>query len=154
MRRSCQTMALWIGLPVARSQTSAVSRWLVMPMAAIGAGFGAGRCSASRAVASVVRPEVLGVVLDPAGLRVVLGELALRDGQHGAARRRRRSRGWRWCPGRWPAACRSLAWPLSSAEPRMNRVERGDPLGADAQPELVRRHSDVVRCARPFVPHR
>ena len=26
VRRSCQTMALWIGLPVARSQTTVVSR--------------------------------------------------------------------------------------------------------------------------------
>ena len=33
VRRSCQTMALWIGLPVARSQMIAVSRWLVMPIA-------------------------------------------------------------------------------------------------------------------------
>ena len=40
VRRSCQTMALWIGLPVARSQMTAVSRWLVMPMAS-------GRCRAS-----------------------------------------------------------------------------------------------------------
>ena len=31
-RRSCQTIALWIGRPVLRSQTSVVSRWLVMPM--------------------------------------------------------------------------------------------------------------------------
>ena len=32
VRRSCQTMALWIGLPLTRSQTIVVSRWLVMPM--------------------------------------------------------------------------------------------------------------------------
>src|SRR6056297_2039330 len=35
VRRSCQTIALWTGLPVARSQTSVVSRWFVMPIAAI-----------------------------------------------------------------------------------------------------------------------
>ena len=35
VRRSCQTMALWIGLPVALSQMTTVSRWLVMPMAAM-----------------------------------------------------------------------------------------------------------------------
>ena len=28
-------MALWIGLPVSRSQISVVSRWLVMPMVAM-----------------------------------------------------------------------------------------------------------------------
>ncbi|MCY1353105.1 hypothetical protein D9M69_394350 [compost metagenome] len=32
-------MAGWIGVPVAASQTRVVSRWLVMPMAAISAGF-------------------------------------------------------------------------------------------------------------------
>ena len=37
VRRSCHTIALWIGLPVARSQTTTVSRWLVIPMAAISA---------------------------------------------------------------------------------------------------------------------
>ena len=35
VRRSCQTMALWIGLPVALSQMTTVSRWLVMPIAAM-----------------------------------------------------------------------------------------------------------------------
>ena len=33
VRVSCQTMALWNGRPVWRSQTIAVSRWLVTPMA-------------------------------------------------------------------------------------------------------------------------
>ena len=35
VRRSCQTMARWIACPVARSHTTVVSRWLVMPMAAM-----------------------------------------------------------------------------------------------------------------------
>ena len=34
VRRSCQTIALAIGRPVARSQTTVVSRWFVMPIAA------------------------------------------------------------------------------------------------------------------------
>ena len=34
VRVSCQTMALWTASPVVRSQTTVVSRWLVMPMAA------------------------------------------------------------------------------------------------------------------------
>ena len=38
VRRSCQTMARPSGRPVARSQTSVVSRWLVMPIAARSAG--------------------------------------------------------------------------------------------------------------------
>ncbi len=33
VRRSCQTIALWIGSPLWRSQTMVVSRWLVMPTA-------------------------------------------------------------------------------------------------------------------------
>ena len=37
VRRHCQTMALYTGSPVALSQTTVVSRWLVMPMAAISA---------------------------------------------------------------------------------------------------------------------
>ena len=32
VRRHCQTMALYTGRPVAFSQTTVVSRWLVMPM--------------------------------------------------------------------------------------------------------------------------
>ena len=66
VRRSCQTMARWIGRPLARSQTSVVSRWLVMPIAAMSArqvpsaGAPGGRSSTS------IAPDVLGVVLDPA----------------------------------------------------------------------------------------
>ena len=35
VRRSCQTMARWTAVPVPRSHRTVVSRWLVMPMAAI-----------------------------------------------------------------------------------------------------------------------
>ena len=38
VRVSCQTMALWIGCPVARSHTTAVSRWLVIPSATTASG--------------------------------------------------------------------------------------------------------------------
>ena len=34
VRRSCQTMALWIGWPDSASHRSVVSRWLVTPSAA------------------------------------------------------------------------------------------------------------------------
>ncbi len=53
VRRSCQTMAFWSGAPVARSQTSVVSRWLVMPMAAIPAAPSGVFEIASRQVSSV-----------------------------------------------------------------------------------------------------
>ena len=87
VRRSCQTMARWIGLPVRRSQTTQVSRWLVMPMAAmsLGAQLGGGQ----RLPGGLDRraPDVLGIVLHPARGRIVLGELALcepQDAQIGA----------------------------------------------------------------------
>ena len=35
VRRSCHTTARWIGFPVARSHTTIVSRWFVMPIAAM-----------------------------------------------------------------------------------------------------------------------
>src|SRR5438477_4079733 len=38
VRRSCHTMALQIGSPVARSQTTVVSRWFVMPIPEISDG--------------------------------------------------------------------------------------------------------------------
>jgi hypothetical protein len=34
VRVSCQTTALWIGLPLERSHTTVVSRWFVTPTAA------------------------------------------------------------------------------------------------------------------------
>jgi hypothetical protein len=34
VRRSCHTIARWIGAPVFRSQTTVVSRWFVIPIAA------------------------------------------------------------------------------------------------------------------------
>ena len=79
VRRSCQTMALWIGSPVCRSQTMVVSRWLVMPIAhhVLQRNFGLAQRLA-RDVA-LRGEDLLGVVLDPAGLRKDLAELALRD---------------------------------------------------------------------------
>ena len=78
VRRSCHTMALWIGLPVLRSQTSVVSRWLVMPIAATSLGLDA-RLAQRRAAGGDDRaPDVLRVVLDPAGLRIDLAEFLLR----------------------------------------------------------------------------
>ena len=53
VRRSCQTMARWIAWPVARSHTTVVSRWLVMPMAAMSFAVRPAFFSASRQVAMV-----------------------------------------------------------------------------------------------------
>ncbi len=52
VRRSCHTIALCTGLPVLRSQTIVVSRWLVTPTARMSRGAMPARSIASRAVAS------------------------------------------------------------------------------------------------------
>src|SRR5882724_11079856 len=53
VRRSCQTMARWMAWPVRRSHTTVVSRWLVMPMAAMSFAVRPAFFSASRQVAMV-----------------------------------------------------------------------------------------------------
>ena len=100
VRRSCQTMARPSGSPVARSQTSVVSRWLVMPIAAIAAGREAGPLDRGAADGGGRGPDVVGVVLDPARLREVLRELLLRRGDDAPCARRTRWPGSRSCPGR------------------------------------------------------
>ena len=75
VRRSCQTIARCRGSPVRRSHTTTVSRWLVMPIAATGSLELARPRSASVACDAV--PDLVGVVLDPPGLREVLRELAV-----------------------------------------------------------------------------
>ena len=54
VRRSCQTMALWIGSPVCRSQMMVVSRWLVMPMPITSFSATSALRSTSRAVSRCV----------------------------------------------------------------------------------------------------
>ena len=54
VRLSCQTMALWIALPVRRSQTIVVSRWFVMPIATIARPAASAPSIASRVTARVV----------------------------------------------------------------------------------------------------
>ena len=53
-RRSCQTMARWMGSPVRRFHSTVVSRWLVMPMALMSLALSPALAMASRAVASWV----------------------------------------------------------------------------------------------------
>jgi hypothetical protein len=54
VRRHCQTTAGWIGRPVARSQTTTVSRWFVTPTAAISSVRAPAATIARRAHARVV----------------------------------------------------------------------------------------------------
>ena len=76
-------MALWIGLPLARSKISVVSRWLVMPIAAMSGTARPAAAMASRQVASTVRHKSSGFMFDPAGLRKVLGKFMLGNGRDG-----------------------------------------------------------------------
>ena len=77
VRRSCQTIARAIGLPVLRLHTRVVSRWFVIPIAA----------SLREGIRPLRRarlhdrqrdlPNFLGIVLDPTGIRVVLAKLRI-----------------------------------------------------------------------------
>ena len=89
VRRSCQTSARCSGRPVTRSQATTVSRWLVMPIAATSVRPDPRDHLDERGEGRV--PDLVGVVLDPAGTGEVLGELAVREGdRRGPARRPRR----------------------------------------------------------------
>ena len=76
VRRSCQTIAWPYGRPVDRSHATTVSRWLVIPIAATDAGAGSLDDLDQRRPSGI--PDLDRVVLDPAGAREVLGELAVR----------------------------------------------------------------------------
>ena len=54
VRRSCQTIARWIGRPVDRSQRTTVSRWFAMPMAATASAPQPAFASTARTVETVV----------------------------------------------------------------------------------------------------
>ena len=105
VRRSCQTSARCSGSPVDGSQQTTVSRWLVMPTASSSPGSTPG--VVERLAGDRVRdvPDLGRVVLDPARLREVLGELAVGAADAARPAGRRRGRSCRSCPGRWPAAC-------------------------------------------------
>ncbi len=83
VRRSCQTMARCTALPVARSHTTVVSRWLVIPIAAM--SFALSARLFQRLAADLDRrgPDVLRLVLDPARGRKMLREFLLRRGGDG-----------------------------------------------------------------------
>ena len=86
VRRSCQTIALCMGSPVSRSHTTVVSRWLVMPTAAISRGAQPGAAERLDGDADLRGPDFLRVVLDPPGPREDLRELLLGDGLDAAVR--------------------------------------------------------------------
>ncbi len=80
VRRSCQTMARCTAVPVARSHTTVVSRWLVMPIAAMSLAVTFGLLQRLAAGRDRRGPDVLRLVLDPARGRKMLREFGLRGG--------------------------------------------------------------------------
>ena len=87
VRRHCHTIARSMAFRVARSQTTVVSRWLVMPIAATSAPVTPAAFSAPVTLASTLAQISRDVVRDPAGLRVVLRELGVGAAQGGAVDR-------------------------------------------------------------------
>ncbi len=102
VRRSCQTMARCTAVPVMRSHTTVVSRWLVMPMAAMSlagrrpcsAPRGRSRPSSSRCPPAHARPSPRPENI--AGIRPA-------PTPRSRCRRETRWRARMWCPDRWPA---------------------------------------------------
>ena len=79
VRRSCQTMALYTGVPVSRSQTMVVSRWLVMPQRHHVARPYARARQHFHGRVQLRREDVHRVVFDPAGLWKILRDFVLGD---------------------------------------------------------------------------
>ena len=99
MRRSCQTIARASGSPVRCDQKQIVSRWLVIPIAAIRAG-AAGRVDHRLRAGEALLPDLLRVMLDPARPRIMLRQLALLDAQARPVRARTASPACWSCPHR------------------------------------------------------
>ena len=78
VRRSCQTMALAIGVPVCRSHSTVVSRWLVMPAATISLACTPAFSSASRATSHWLAKISFGSCSTQPGCGIDLAELLLR----------------------------------------------------------------------------
>ena len=72
VRVSCQTRALWIGRPVAFSQITVVSRWLVIPMAARSPGVHLANSIEFGHHPQGSGPDLYRIVFHPARLRVDL----------------------------------------------------------------------------------
>ncbi len=92
-----------IGRPVARSHTTVVSRWLVMPIAAMSRAVDVRLGERLVQHAGLRRPDLRRIVLDPARLRKDLAELLLRRTRGWCRPCRTGWRGSWWCPGPGPA---------------------------------------------------
>ena len=74
VRPSCQTIAGCTARPVARSQTTVVSRWLVMPIASRSPAPDPGVGERRRGGGRDALPDLVRILLDPARLRIALAD--------------------------------------------------------------------------------
>ena len=150
VRRSCQTIAVPYGSPVERFQATTVSRWLVMPIAAT-VSPAPTRSTTSASVGRHRCPDLVGVVLDPAGLREVLGELPVATAIAVAARRRRPPGcARRWCRRRWRSHTRPVGASRSARAScrRLRSLRRPGRWCARVGAGRGRRVASVAACHR------
>ena len=143
VRRSCHTIARCTGRPLRRSQTTVVSRWFVIATAVEIACRDPGVRESRLGGEEDTRPDLLGIVLDPARARGSTGRSRSTRDRPVGGNRRRRGRSCRSCPGRSARITRS---------PMSRRIEGQ----VDAVDELVgpasRWSGSVPRTARHRTP--
>ena len=142
VRRSCQTMARWIGLPVSRVPDE---RRLALVGDADRRDVGGARCRPCRAppavVATTVVPDLLGIVLDPARAGKCCVNSCCADAGDRQVRRRNDGAASRSCPGRSPEA--RPPWALTPSgkrrTPKRRDNERRPTSGAPMMPSQARK---------------
>ena len=141
VRRSCQTIAGCTGRPLARSHTTVVSRWFVIPIAPSSSAPIPASASAAAAVRRTLSQSSSGIVLDPARPGIAAARSRGSRARRPAGRRRRRGRSCPSCPGRWRGA--SCRYPTRRSHER--HVDRGRPARRRAP---SRSSGSVPRTAR------
>ena len=141
--------------PVARSQTSVVSRWLVMPMAAMSAAAIPAFSITARQVRRGGGPQIGRVMLDPARRREMLRKFLLRRGHqpHRAVKQDRAARGRALIYGQNMG--HGLRRPVAVACQRIQRARSGQrqpqaQLGAP--PDHIRRRGARIRGSSASAP--
>ena len=153
VRRSCQTSARCSGSPLAGSQATTVSRWLAIPIPSSCAAVDAGGGDRLGGDPPRHRPDLGGVVLDPARPREVLLELRVGAAGDPALARRRRGRWSRSFPGRSRGSRRPVARRRTGRRGRSSAAPRASAAGVfvagpqAAQGEPVEKGDDRARVA-------
>ena len=134
--------------PVARSHTTTVSRWFVMPIAATVSPALDLVAATSASVVCTRLPDVVGVVLDPARPREVLRELAVRRGQRAAVVTDGEACARRSCPrrsrGRPPSETAGISCRPRTRQPCRDRGPESRSVAVAAEAACC-----APACARP-----